>query len=822
MLRVAATLLACVLFLSFEGCSPTGPGGGCGSSSSSSGSSSSSSGGNCTTAATANYQLGYSDATGNFHQGAMQVGTPALKTGQSSTLTLTLVDVNNSYKPYSGSPVSVAFTSKCAAAGTATLNSPVTTANGSITSTYTAAGCSGTDTVTASVTLPGSTTPTTATGAEVDTTPNLQLGYIDTNGNFHPGALFVASPTLSSGQQILVQTVVVDANNNDAPYSGSIVQVSFSSPCSQAGTSTITSPINTNTGAVSTTYTAQGCSGSDAITASATIGTSPAITAQTPVMVKPSNYAMGYLDANAGFHQGAISIGQTPVAAGGSSALQVAVVDLNNGFAPYKVAPLQVSFSSPCSRAGTASLVTPVTTASGAASSAYTANGCSGSDTVTASATLANGQTVTATGGLQVQSPVVGSLAFVSATPSSLGIQGTGIPGTATVIFKLLDQNNNAAVGQTVSFALDNTIGGVSLGSENAVTATDGTARVTVTAGTAHTIVHVTASITAQGGATISSQSAPITVSTTLPTSASFSLSLTCPNQEMLAYDGVQVPITVRATDRFNYAVPDGTAIFFKTESGHVDPSCSTAGGACTVNFTSQNPRPDGSDGGIPGRSTLLAYAVGEEGFTDENATGLYAYPDPFANLGELWVDYNENGVHDTFEPFLDFNDNGQFDGPDGLFHGLLCVDTAHCGSSPRLNVGQSAVLVFSGSSPGFNYSRDVLIGNLSTGASYDGAGTFTFPAGGGTGQVGFTIRDVNQQPLANGSTIAATSSFATIEQPASFSVPCTTDSSQIANTYLVAFTVPGGNSGTGGTLLLTVTSPKGVKTSVPFNIILK
>ena len=76
---------------------------------------------------------------------------------------------------------------------------------------------------------------------------------------------------------------------------------------------------------------------------------------------------------------------------------------------------------------------------------------------------------------------------------------------------------------------------------------------------------------------------------------------------------------------------------------------------------------------------TVIAIADGEEAFTDLNGNGVYDQPgstnlpasyqtsgEPFIDLGEPYVDQNDDGQYGLGEPFLDVNQNGVYDGPNG------------------------------------------------------------------------------------------------------------------------------------------------------------
>lgn len=83
------------------------------------------------------------------------------------------------------------------------------------------------------------------------------------------------------------------------------------------------------------------------------------------------------------------------------------------------------------------------------------------------------------------------------------------------------------------------------------------------------------------------------------------------------------------------------------------DP-CQSAGAPARV----RNPR--------DGLVTLVAHTQGEEGFVDANGNGIYDQGEYFFDLGEPYVDANDNNVRDPDEEFVDVNGNGQYDGPNG------------------------------------------------------------------------------------------------------------------------------------------------------------
>jgi len=178
-------------------------------------------------------------------------------------------------------------------------------------------------------------------------------------------------------------------------------------------------------------------------------------------------------------------------------------------------------------------------------------------------------------------------------------------------------------------------------------------------------------------------------------------------NPEALNFQTVEVSVTVTASDKNNFPVPNDTIINFRSETGgQIQPTCSitsTTGedatpGRCSITWFSGGERP--ADGTV----TILAYTEGSESYTDVNGNDLYDGPtvDIFdvANddIPEAFVDANNNGTYDTGENFIDFNNNQIYDLGDGLYNGDDCVgDNTVCGNS-TVNVFQNIAITLSGS----------------------------------------------------------------------------------------------------------------------------
>ncbi len=360
--------------------------------------------------------------------------------------------------------------------------------------------------------------------------------------------------------------------------------------------------------------------------------------------------------------------------------------------------------------------------------------------------------------------------------------------------------------------------------------------------------MQVIATITLADLSEVSTVSDTLVISAGLPDQDSFTVSATVLNPGGANINGVESTITIQAADAFNNPVPDGTPISFTTEYGAVDPSCATTDGACTVTWNSQNPKavllsstgtmrtidntacdwdndgPDGDDTtGDPcfqasneyplgqiysGRTTILAYALGDESFVDSNGNGFYDYVDtngnvtydagvdtlePFVDLPEAFRDDNEDGVfgNDTSnfdnngdgactsddgrdqcsgwetggaeEEFIDLDVDFSYDADqdgdtandsvgNGIFNGVLCVEELElldlC-STESVNVRDETVVSMSGSTPVIDFR--------SSAASFAPLVGDSMDVSGGAGSVVVYISDFQNGYLANGSTINIT-----------------------------------------------------------------
>lgn len=390
--------------------------------------------------------------------------------------------------------------------------------------------------------------------------------------------------------------------------------------------------------------------------------------------------------SDANFQTGQMAVSASNPSLGETTRLSFNVVNASDGNKIYNAEATSVSISSLCE---TSVFDTPVTSASGSFAVSYEA-GCSGNDTITAR--LENGATAIAN--ISVAPPEDGSLEFISVDPDSIALAGSGNSArgsTSKVTFKLTNTSDVAISGAPVSFSISTTVGGVSLSQESSETSPDGTVSTTLNAGTVPTVVSVTATHTLPDGSVLQSTSDPISISAAIPDQDSFSLSIDLNTPLTLNarnYDGVEVPLTIRAADRYNNRV-DGAVVNFLTNAGSIQSECILEDGACTVTWRSQNPRPDS------GLIVILARTAGEESFRDLNSDGKYTQAADLFDLsthdkGEAYLDRNWNQQKDSEEEYFDYNSNGQYDTANGIYNGTACADAETACTTNLLEVADS------------------------------------------------------------------------------------------------------------------------------------
>ncbi|MEJ2609822.1 MAG: hypothetical protein P8179_06930 [Candidatus Thiodiazotropha sp.] len=535
------------------------------------------------------------------------------------------------------------------------------------------------------------------------------------------------------------------------------------------------------------------------------------------------------------FVSGELSIPVTSLSAGGQTSVTATLADADGNLYQDSAS---VAFASDCQARGLANIESPIEVSGGVIETTYNAAGCSGTDTIRATVTV-NGNTSSASGQITVQPAEIGSMEFVSAEPALIGLRGVGLTEVSSVSFQVLDKNGNPVTQQAVSFKLSTSVGGATIptGSEKATSDSDGMVTTDVKSGTIPTAVRVIATL--DSNPLITTQSDGLIISTGVSDQNSISLSVSERNPEAMGTDGIEVDVTVHAADHFNNPVPDGTSVYFTTEGGQIQSQCQTENGACTVVWTSSNPRP--SDG----RVTILATMLGEESFIDANGNGVLDYGDTaYATIPEAFRDDNEDGVKDpSLEEFVDFNSNGIYDGSsvDPDYNGALCCDRAAvaeavnavaAGEDQGVCYGVTPITALDCSAEKNIHVRDwniiVMADSHATITPLQGVtnGEISIPEGGSI-EVKFEIvGDYTGQIMPAGTTVVFTASNGTIEGDSSFTVPDSNMNASLidksgSDVFSVLLT-PTENTEPGddvGALTIKVTSPKGDTTSVRYTV---
>lgn len=426
-------------------------------------------------------------------------------------------------------------------------------------------------------------------------------------------------------------------------------------------------------------------------------------------------------------------------------------------------------------------------------------------------------------GAAPVTPPEVGatpnSLTFVSASPTRINLKGFGTttnPETSIVTFVVKDTAGNALSGQTVDFTLDTAVGGIALTPTSAVTNASGQAVTIVSSGTIVTPVRITATV---HGTSITAQSTQLVIAGGPPDQDSLSVSLSTFNPEALTIDGTEVTVTARLADHYNNPVADGTAVYFTTSGGSIKDSCTTTGGVCSVKWTSQNPRPVITGSNVnAGTADILAFAVGEETFTDANnngiadggacssvsidGVGIERLCGEFYSIPDAFRDDNLNGVYDasTNEPFYNLTGTTTYTNADDYYQGSFVSS----GTRSKY-IFSNSTLIMSGSSPkstdGVTLTEIVVPFNTTTSSI-------------------LAVVDRNDNPMPAGTTISAsvvpgsTTACITVT-PASIAVPNTTNVDYGTNFNISLTNKCAASAGGPDSITFTVRTPSGQSTPV-------
>ncbi len=250
-----------------------------------------------------------------------------------------------------------------------------------------------------------------------------------------------------------------------------------------------------------------------------------------------------------------------------------------------------------------------------------------GNDTVNVSLTPGRDTTITLKLKADAASPGTGgtraaSIVLVGATETNISIRGSGGNETATLTFEVRD-SLGLPVGATnkavVNFVLQGGPGGGEYIFPVSAETDPLTGRVTtrVTSGTRAGVLQVVATAPV-GQISVRSSPVRVTISGGLPVQQRFTISVERLNVPGGVIAGFRNRITVYAGDKEGNPVRAGTAVYFRTNGGIIQPVAETsADGIASVELITGNPMPPG------GVAWVVASTIGEGGVSVRDSAAV-------------------------------------------------------------------------------------------------------------------------------------------------------------------------------------------------------
>lgn len=471
-------------------------------------------------------------------------------------------------------------------------------------------------------------------GGSTTTNPNV------ISNTFGTVVLSLSSSTTSASQPATVTAVVKDAAG--IPVAGALVQFTLTGGVNPGALATLSpaTAITDLNGEAVTSITPQSGSTTGAAYVNATADTSAgSLTAKKAFTISAVNVSLG-----------SVTVGQGTINGYDSTSVNIAVTGASSS------TPVTVNVTSTCATNGKASISpSSLTMTGGTGQVTYLDKGC-GNTSGTGQATDRINVQVVGTSqqgfvNLLVNAPTTQGIQFVSVDRPSICQRGTGCTSAANVVFKTVDQTGAPQPNLTVNFSLDNN-NAASLGSTSGVTGADGSVTVSVVAKNTPAPVRVIARV----GSTLQAVSNILTISGGLPVASlnpsHSGLSFAAEKFSLDALlDGDLSTLLLRLTDRYSSPAPDGTVINLVADGGTVVPAyCVTQDGtgACQVKLIVSNPKP------ANGRVHVVAYANGQEYFSDSNGDGVYTPSEAHDDVPDaVCLDRNENGSCDGTTEYI-------------------------------------------------------------------------------------------------------------------------------------------------------------------------
>ncbi len=525
----------------------------------------------------------------------------------------------------------------------------------------------------------GGSSTTTGTTTVVVSTPTVSVSVINSFGS--------VTNKVSVGASFFARAIVTDADGK--PVSGRLVNftVGDASKVVLGGSTALTN--SSGIASVSLSPATVSSTGATVLGASALVS-SVSYLGQFDFEVSAGNLTLSPMTA------GAINLDSA-----GNTNLSITAL---LGGIPTSL-PVSVVYKATCGSINgqtSPSGVAVTTNGSGVAPASYASldtagNLCSGPvrvDASTAGLTTASSLTLT------VAAPIANAISFLSATPSRIFVTGSGALERSEIKFKVFS-GASALPNVNVRFSVVTNPLGLGIGSTGSlipvvvVSNGSGEASVSVFSGTQPGPVRLRAELVSNP--TVFAESQNLTVASGPPSQRFMDLSVSVFNIEGWAVSGTNTKLTVRVADRQGNSVEDGTIVNFTSEGGQVASSCSTIRindiSSCSVDFSSQNPRPTG------GRVSVLAFLEGTKDYVDLNGNNRYdAGIDTLINQGDAYRDDNENGTYSAISDGFVISRGGATACAGSSAPYPSRLDT--CDATLSTTVRQQTTILFSSSEP--------------------------------------------------------------------------------------------------------------------------
>ncbi len=270
-------------------------------------------------------------------------------------------------------------------------------------------------------------------------------------------------------------------------------------------------------------------------------------------------------------------------------------------------------------------------------------NLCEGTQTITVAPANnpSNRQTIT----VNIASVEANSVVYTTTQETRLGASNSGSSNSGQITFTIFADGRPAANQQVVISKV------FAPGDFSFITSNNQTARTVTSDSQGQVVVNlypgalpgpVEIKAALASNPNVFALSKNVSVATGRATQNGFSVSLS-KNVLAIGTDGDTATITARLVDRVGNPVPNGTVVSFVSEGGRVTPNCATQNGACSVEFSTQNPRPTDS------RVSVVAYLEGDKDYIDRDGDNQFSAGDVLTrNIGDFFRDDNENNRYDA------------------------------------------------------------------------------------------------------------------------------------------------------------------------------